>query len=159
MSCLPIGPPSSRQLLTSCSTASSSHSRYVIKEAELTWSILADIFDHMDDDPFKSQLCGSCSAGSCVIIMPCLPSPGHPMAATPEEAIIRWVWSITTYDEFCHFNSSVFGKLHILYGSSEHIATRMRRGSKTRKEFYFHLTISLVTLRSPSEERDLLMDH
>lgn len=100
------------------------------EEAEFTWKTLADIFNHMDEDPLKGRLSGSRSMGSSTVIIPRLPSPGHPIAPTPEEAIIRWAWSITTSDEFCRLQDYAFIKLHTLYGSSEHSATRRHKRIK-----------------------------
>jgi hypothetical protein len=92
------------------------------EEAKLTWKALADIFNHMDDDPLRGRLTGSRSLSSSAVIIPRLPSPGRPITLTPQEAIIRWVWSITTSDEFCQGHT--FIKLHMLYRSSERSETR-----------------------------------
>ncbi|KAG8215335.1 hypothetical protein J3R82DRAFT_8929 [Butyriboletus roseoflavus] len=94
------------------------------EEAKFTWKILGDMFDHMDDEPFGVWLSGSRSMGSNAFIIPRLPSPGRPITMTPEEAIIRWVWSVTTSDEFCRFQGCAFVKLQMLYRSPEHSATR-----------------------------------
>lgn len=94
------------------------------EEAGFTWKTLSDIFNHMDGDPLRGQLIGSRSMGSNAFIIPRLPSPGRPMTPTPEDAIIRWVWSITTSDEFCRLQCCAFIKLQTLYRSSEHPPTR-----------------------------------
>lgn len=100
------------------------------KEAEITWKILADMFNHMDDDPLKGLLSGSRSMGSSAIIIPRLPSPGRPISLTREEAMTRWVWSITTSDEFCRLQGRAFMNLDTLYGSSEHCT--VRRGKRAK---------------------------
>jgi len=100
------------------------------REAEFAWKALIGIFAHVDDGPLQGQLSGSRSTGSSAFIMPRLPSPNHPVALTAEEAIIRWVWSITTSDEFCCFLGYAFRKLHSLYSFSEHSATR--RGKRVK---------------------------
>ena len=116
--------------------ASASSAKYyqdrdvLAKEAEFMWETLANIFDHMDDDPLKDRLVGSRLLGSCGFIIPRLPSPGRPIATTPEEAIIRWIWSITLSDECYYFNDLAFKKLHALYGSSERSVTRREKRIK-----------------------------
>ena len=92
------------------------------EEAEFTWRTLADIFNHMDDDRMRGRLTGSRSLSSSAFIIPRLPSPGRPITLTPEEAIIRWVSSITTSDAFCEGSALI--KLHKLYRPSKHSATR-----------------------------------
>ncbi|KAH0834087.1 hypothetical protein J3R83DRAFT_11372 [Lanmaoa asiatica] len=94
------------------------------EEAKFTWQTLADIFNHMEDESLRGRLSGSRSMGSSAFIIPRLPSPGRPLTLTPEEAIIRWVWSITTSDQFCRFQGYAFMKLRTLYRSSEHLPNR-----------------------------------
>lgn len=110
--------------------ASASSAKYyrdgdaLAEEAKFTWKMLADIFNHMDDDPLRGQLSGSRSMGSNAVIIPRLPSPGRPITLTPEEATIRWAWSIMTSDEFWKFQSPALTKLQTLHRSSKHSATR-----------------------------------
>lgn len=100
------------------------------EEAKVTWKTLADIFNHMDDNHLRGRLTGSRSLSSSAFIIPRLPSPGRPITLTPQEAIIRWVWSITTSDEFCQGHT--FIKLHMLYRSSEHSAIATRRDKRIK---------------------------
>ncbi|KAF8551569.1 hypothetical protein OG21DRAFT_262963 [Imleria badia] len=110
--------------------ASASSAKYhrdrdaLAEEAKYMWDILEKIFSHMDDDPLRGWLVGSRSQGSSAFIIPRLPSPGRLITLTPDEAIIRWVWSIATSDEFCRFHACALINLHMLYRPSAHRATR-----------------------------------
>ncbi|KAN0079906.1 hypothetical protein V8E55_009472 [Tylopilus felleus] len=102
------------------------------KEADFMWKTLARIFNPTTEvDPYNAALIPhSRSCNSTAIIMPRLPSPGRPITLTPEEAQIRWVWSIVTSDDLGLFPLSALTKLQTLYGRSEHSATR--RGRRIR---------------------------
>ena len=100
------------------------------REAEVMWETLTDIFTHVDDGSLKGPLSGSRSIASSALIVPRLPSPSHPLALTPEEAIIRWVWSITISDEYVGRPTYAFRKLYALYSTSEDSATRRGKGVK-----------------------------
>jgi len=86
------------------------------------------MFNHMDEDPLRGRLSGARYGGSTAFIIPRLPSPGRPIPLRPEDAIIRWAWSITMTDDF--ICGKIFSKLEKLYGSSENSATR--RGKRIK---------------------------
>lgn len=130
------------------------------EEAKFTWKTLADMFK---DIPLRGWLSGSRSMGSNAFIIPRLPSPGRPITPTPEEAIIRWAWSITTSDEFCRFQGCAFIKLQTLYCSPEHSATRRDKRIKGDNrallppdEFSGNLEISVA--RTGSAEEPLIVN-
>ncbi|KAF9221735.1 hypothetical protein BS17DRAFT_757107 [Gyrodon lividus] len=93
------------------------------------WKTLADIFDHIDDDPFGGQLNISRSLKSASYVIPRLPSPGRPIAFTPEDAVIRWAWSIATSDQLCRSNFSAL--MQALYRSSKR-STVVRRDKRVK---------------------------
>lgn len=100
------------------------------EEAKSTWESLADIFDHMNDNPLRGRLIGSRSMGSTAFIIPRLPYPGRPMTPTPEESSIRLFWTMTMSSEFGRFQHCAFVKLRVRYRSSEHSAIRRDKRTK-----------------------------
>lgn len=116
--------------------ASASSAKYhrdrdaLAEEAKFMWKTLENIFNHMDDDPLRGRLTGSRSMGSSAFIIPRLPSPSCPITSTPEDAIIRWVWSIVTSDGFCRFQGCAFINLYTPHRPSAHSATRREKRIK-----------------------------
>ena len=117
------------------------------EEAEVMWETLTDIFTHVDDGSLKGLLSGSRSIGSSALIVPRLPSPSHPLALTPEEAIIRWVWSITVSDEYvdCPTTHSESCMPCVVLPRVPRLV--VTREPKVTAELYFYLMIPWVTWR------------
>ncbi|KAF8841880.1 hypothetical protein BDN67DRAFT_1002045 [Paxillus ammoniavirescens] len=95
------------------------------------WETLADMFDNIDHDPFGGYLSCSRSMPASSFVIPRLPTPGRPIAFTPEETIIRWAWSIATSDEPCRSNLTAFTKLQALHRSSKR-STVARRDKRVK---------------------------
>jgi len=97
----------------------------------LHWKTLADMFDNIDYDPFGGYLSCSRSMQAGSFVIPRLPTPGRPIAFTPEETVIRWAWSIVTSDELCRSNLTPFTKQKALHRSSKR-STVARRDKRVK---------------------------